>query len=118
MRTSGRFPTHHIPDDGTRYAPVDTVQIDHSSGQVRIKGCARDLRGGELPSGHGVRRPAAAAPSRPPQARGPADQQFRSLDTGSTTLLVRPLTWESTPAWPAAPPEPRRHTSRHPAVDA
>ncbi len=36
MSTSGRFPTHHIPDDGTRYAPDNTVRIDHSSGRVEI----------------------------------------------------------------------------------
>jgi len=33
---SSRFPTHHIPDDGTRYAPGETVRVDHSSGQVQI----------------------------------------------------------------------------------
>jgi hypothetical protein len=36
MSTSGRFPTHHIPDDGTRYAPGETVHVDHSSGRVQI----------------------------------------------------------------------------------
>jgi hypothetical protein len=36
MSTSGRFPTHHIPDDGTRYAPDQRVCVDQSSGQVRI----------------------------------------------------------------------------------
>ena len=36
MSTSGRFPTHHIPDDGTRYAPGEVVRVDHSSGQIRI----------------------------------------------------------------------------------
>ena len=36
MSTSGRFPTHHIPDEGTWYAPGDVVRVDHSSGQVRI----------------------------------------------------------------------------------
>jgi hypothetical protein len=36
MSTSGRFPTHHIPDDGTRYAPGEAVRVDQSSGQVRI----------------------------------------------------------------------------------
>ena len=36
MSTSGRFPTHHIPDDGTRYAPGETVRVDHSSGRIRI----------------------------------------------------------------------------------
>jgi hypothetical protein len=36
--TSGshHYPTHHIPDDGTRYAPGETVRIDHSSGRVEI----------------------------------------------------------------------------------
>ena len=36
MSTSSRFPTHHIPDDGTRYAAGETVRVDQSSGQVRI----------------------------------------------------------------------------------
>ena len=36
MSTSSRFPTHHIPDDGTRYAPGDAVRVDHSSGQIQI----------------------------------------------------------------------------------
>ena len=36
MSTSSRFPTHHIPDDGIRYAPGETVRIDHSSGRIQI----------------------------------------------------------------------------------
>ena len=36
MATSGRFSTHHIPDDGTRYAPGETVRIDHTSGRPQI----------------------------------------------------------------------------------
>jgi hypothetical protein len=36
MSTSSRFPTHHIPDDGTRYAPGELVRLDHSSGQLQI----------------------------------------------------------------------------------
>jgi hypothetical protein len=34
--TSSRFPTYHIPDDGTRYTPDEVVRIDHSSGRVEI----------------------------------------------------------------------------------
>ena len=33
---SSRYPTHLIPDDGTRYAPDEIVRVDHSSGQLRI----------------------------------------------------------------------------------
>ena len=36
MSESSRFPTHLIPDDGTRYAPGETVHVDHSSGRVQI----------------------------------------------------------------------------------
>jgi len=36
MAGSSRFPTHLIPDDGTRYAPGEGVRVDHSSGQIRI----------------------------------------------------------------------------------
>ena len=36
MSTSSRFPTHHIPDDGTSYTPGEMAHIDHSSGRVRI----------------------------------------------------------------------------------
>jgi hypothetical protein len=36
VSTSSRFPTHHIPDDGTRYAPGEVVRVDHSSGQIQI----------------------------------------------------------------------------------
>ena len=36
MRSSSRFSTHHVPDDGTRYAPGETVRIDHSSGRIQI----------------------------------------------------------------------------------
>jgi hypothetical protein len=36
VSTSSRFPAHHIPDDGTRYAPGDAVRVDHSSGQIQI----------------------------------------------------------------------------------
>ena len=36
--TSGshRFPTYHIPDDGTRFAPGEIIRVDHSSGQVQL----------------------------------------------------------------------------------
>ena len=33
---SHHYPTHHIPDDGTRYAPGEIVRVDQSSGQVRL----------------------------------------------------------------------------------
>ena len=33
---SSRFPTHHVRDDGTRYAPGETVRVDRSLAQVRI----------------------------------------------------------------------------------
>ena len=36
MSESSRFPTHLIPDDGTRYAPGETVHVDRSSGRVQI----------------------------------------------------------------------------------
>jgi hypothetical protein len=43
MSISSRFPTHHIPDDGTRYAPGELVRIDHSSGRLQI---LKDPEGG------------------------------------------------------------------------
>ena len=33
---SHHYPTHHIPDDRTRYAPGEAVRVDQSSGQVRL----------------------------------------------------------------------------------
>ena len=42
MSTSGRFPTHHIPDDGTRYVLGETVRVDHSSGRIQL---VKDLNG-------------------------------------------------------------------------
>jgi hypothetical protein len=33
---SHQFPTYHIPDDGTRFAPGEVVRVDHSSGQVQL----------------------------------------------------------------------------------
>jgi hypothetical protein len=36
MAGSSRFPTHLIPDDGTRYAPGEVVRIDQSSGRIQI----------------------------------------------------------------------------------
>jgi hypothetical protein len=36
MSTSGRFPTHHVPDEGVRYSQGDLVRIDQSSGAVRL----------------------------------------------------------------------------------
>ena len=36
MSGSSRYPTHHIPDNGTRYAPGEIVRVDQSSGQVAI----------------------------------------------------------------------------------
>jgi hypothetical protein len=38
MAGSSRFPTHLIPDDGTRYAPGESVRVDHSSGRIQIIG--------------------------------------------------------------------------------
>jgi hypothetical protein len=42
VSTSGRFLTHHIPDDGTRYVPGETVRVDHSSGRIQL---VKDLNG-------------------------------------------------------------------------
>jgi hypothetical protein len=36
MAGSSRFPTHHVPDDGVRYAPGDIVRVDQSSSSGRI----------------------------------------------------------------------------------
>src|SRR4051794_31130184 len=36
MSTSNRVSTHHIPHDGTRYAPGETVRVDQSSGRIEI----------------------------------------------------------------------------------
>ena len=36
MSGSSRYPTHHIPDDGTRYAPGEIVRVDQVSGQTTI----------------------------------------------------------------------------------
>ena len=36
MSTSSHFPTHHIPDDGTRYAPGEVVRVDQSAGRIQI----------------------------------------------------------------------------------
>ena len=36
MSGSSRFPTHHIPDDGTRYALGEIVRVDQLSGQIAI----------------------------------------------------------------------------------
>ncbi len=42
MTTSSHFPTRHIPDDGTCYAPGEFVRVDHSSGRIQI---IKDLQG-------------------------------------------------------------------------
>ena len=36
MAGSSRFPTHLIPDDGTRYASGDIVRVDQSTGRIQI----------------------------------------------------------------------------------
>jgi hypothetical protein len=36
MAGSSRYPTHLIPDDGTRYARGEIVRIDETSDAVRI----------------------------------------------------------------------------------
>ena len=36
MAGSSRFPTHLIPDDGTRFVPGETVRVDQSSGTIRV----------------------------------------------------------------------------------
>jgi hypothetical protein len=36
MAGSSRFPTHLIPDDGTRYAHGEVVHVDQSSGRIQI----------------------------------------------------------------------------------
>jgi hypothetical protein len=43
VSTSSRFPSYHIPDDGTRYAPGETVQVDHASGRIQL---IKDPQGG------------------------------------------------------------------------
>ena len=36
MAGSSRFPTHLVPDDGTRYPQGEVVRVDQSSGRVQI----------------------------------------------------------------------------------
>ena len=36
MSGTGKFSTHHVPDDGAWYTPGGIVRIDESSAQVRI----------------------------------------------------------------------------------
>jgi hypothetical protein len=36
MSSSSKFPTFHIPDDGTRYVPGEAVRVDQSSGRIEI----------------------------------------------------------------------------------
>jgi hypothetical protein len=36
MSGTGRYSTHHIPDEGIWYAPGETVRVDQSSGQAQI----------------------------------------------------------------------------------
>ena len=36
MAGSSRFPTHLLPDDGTRYTPGEVVRVDQSSGRIQI----------------------------------------------------------------------------------
>jgi hypothetical protein len=36
MAGSSKFPTHLIPDDGTRYTPGEVVRVDQSSGRIQI----------------------------------------------------------------------------------
>ncbi len=36
MSTTGRFATHHVPDEGTWSTPGETVRVDRSSAQVQI----------------------------------------------------------------------------------
>ena len=36
MSESGRFSTHHVPDDGARFAPGDIVRIDQSVKPIAI----------------------------------------------------------------------------------
>lgn len=60
---SSRYPTHHIPNDGTRYALGEIVRVDQSSGQIEIiKDPAGDY---EILSC----RPATEYPGNPPLLR-------------------------------------------------
>ena len=36
MSTTGRFSTHHVPDEGTWYTPGETVRVDRSSAQTQL----------------------------------------------------------------------------------
>lgn len=36
MSQTGKFSTHHVPDDGTWYTPGETVRIDQSLNRVQI----------------------------------------------------------------------------------
>ena len=33
---AAKFSTHHIPDDGVRFAPGDVVRLVHTAGRVQI----------------------------------------------------------------------------------
>ena len=36
MTASGRYPTHHVPDDGTRYELGEGIRVDHASGRIAL----------------------------------------------------------------------------------
>jgi hypothetical protein len=36
MSKTGRFSTHHVPDEGTWYVPGEIVRLDQSARQVQI----------------------------------------------------------------------------------
>lgn len=36
MSGTGKFSTHHVPDEGTWYSPGETVRLDQSTSQVSI----------------------------------------------------------------------------------
>jgi hypothetical protein len=88
VSTSSRFPTHHIPDDGTRYAPGEVVRVDHSSGQIQI---VKDPQGSyEVMSC----RPATEYGSDPPLLRvGLRKREVPSADDTALWSQERPSRW-------------------------
>ena len=85
MSGTSRFSTHHIPDDGTRFLPGETVRLDLSTPQARI---VKDPDGGH--EVHGSRQATEYTggvpllrvdlrkhdtPPSPPSAPNPADYQ-------------------------------------------
>jgi len=88
MSGSSRFPTHHIPDDGTPYTPGEIVRIDQSSGRITL------IKDVAVTTKSLTCRPATEYPGNPPWLRvGLRKRVAAPVEDPNPWSSTRPASW-------------------------